>query len=583
MSQTGGVIAGPRITITQIEQEIKKSPLQVLTTPKSYSGKSNITIEGFDFRQLNTRNQKQCNVTDCQNVTIRRCVFGKKTTLGQGLNITGAKTKNIIVEYCIFEDMSFTESNGGEPCRLGYSQHSGISFNCTVRNCIFRNLRSDPETISIKTCGNLIEDNYFIDNKSNVTVRHGGLSTISHNLFRGPTNGVRIHGYGNKVLCNCFEANTETAEGLFAPIVARYGNSEKDPNWTSQEKPSEKEGNSHATYAQTVNTMIENNEFKNCKVTITQLVRGVNNNLAPKNTMSNNNKIVEKFSFEETSTPPLPPADKYGIKKLYPDATGDKAQVWYMNMDNPSSDPRFKNEQSANLEKEPDGAWSSDGSLNGKYQVRLEGWSESGQKKFLNCETTVYAQFMGDIARAPGDPGAYAYQIYRGGGHHSSNTPCEGAAYKARVRKDRSVVIVKEVLHPDYTSNKGGLAKLIKPPLGYYIGTKLVVYNLEYDAVKQRTPVKIEVWCDESGMDVFGKLDPAKQNWKKMAETIDSGGWASGNGGGCPAIESGNTGKRRPDEILNTPGGTLSGNLCAYRTDGVKSKIKFFSIREIMK
>ena len=283
-----------------------------------------------------------------------------------------------------------------------------------------------------------------------------------------------------------------------------------------------------------------------------------------------------------TETPsPIPTStatDKWQIKKLYADALGDRAQTWTMDMSNPSSDPRFKNEQNANLRKEADGGWSSDGSENGKFQVRLEGWSESGSKKWLNTEITVYAQFMQDIAT--GDPGAYAFQLYRGGGHHSSKSPCDGAAYKARIRKDKSVVICKEVLHPDYTNNKGGLRKLTKDPKGNYIGVKEVVYNLP-KAASGRTPVKIEVWVDEEGMNPQGVLDPVKQNWILAAETIDNGGWASGDGGGCPAIEIGNTGKRKPDEILNTSGGTSEGNLCAYRTDGVKSKIKYFSIREI--
>jgi hypothetical protein len=170
--------------------------------------------------------------------------------------------------------------------------------------------------------------------------------------------------------------------------------------------------------------------------------------------------------------------------------------------------------------------------------------------------------------------------VYRGGGHHSSNTPCEGAAYKARIRKDKSVVVTKEVLHPDYASNKGGIKKLTKDPKGNYIGTKLVVYNLP-KAPSGRTPVKLEVYVDEDGMGADGVFTASKQNWVKAAENTDFGGWASGDGGGCPPLEIGNTGKRKPDEILNTPGGTSEGNLAAYRTDGVKSKIKFFSIREI--
>ena len=283
-------------------------------------------------------------------------------------------------------------------------------------------------------------------------------------------------------------------------------------------------------------------------------------------------------STEPKATTTSTTKDKYGISKIYSDATGIRSQIWYMDMNDPSADPLFKNEQNANLHKESDGAWSSDGSSNGKYQVRLEGWSENGSKKWGNTEVTVYANFMNDIAA--GDPGSYAFQVYRGGGHHSSNAPCDGACYKGRVRKDQNVVIVKEILHPDYTSNKGGLKKLSSPPKGRYIGTKLVVYNLPQRS-DMKVPVKIQVWIDENGMTQDGVFHGDKQNWVKMAETTDTGGWASGNGGGCPALEIGNTGKRKPDEILNMPGGTTTGNLCAYRTDGVKSKIKYFSIREI--
>lgn len=275
-----------------------------------------------------------------------------------------------------------------------------------------------------------------------------------------------------------------------------------------------------------------------------------------------------------TPPPPTQGVDKFGIKKIFPDAVGERTQSWFMNMDNPTSDPRFKNEPT--LTKESDGGWSSTGAQ-GRWQVRLEGWSESGQKKWLNCETTVYAQVMQDLTT---DAGAYAFQVYRGGGHHSSSRPCEGAAYKGRVRRDKSVVIVKEVIHPDYTSNRGNILRLTKSPIGNYIGTKLVVYNLPEQNGK--TPVKIEVWIDEDGMDANGVFVASRQNWKKAAETIDNGGWASGNGGGCPPLDKHNTtNTRRPDEIFNMPGGTEQGNLAAYRTDNVKSKIKYFSIREI--
>ena len=318
------IVAGPRngITIEKIENEIMNSkPLTVVKdSGKSYNGKKNITIEGFDFR-VDEDGGKQCAVTDCENVTIRRCIFGNKKTLGQALNIVGSKTKKVIVEFCIFENMSYTEANGAEPLRLGTSDSSGCIFECIVRNCIFRNLNSDPENISIKSCKNIIEDNFFINNKSNVTVRHGGLATIRHNYFRG-RGGVRLHGYGNKVLFNCFEGHgvekfvdkngkEEKFEDSWYPIVLRYGNAERDPNFIDVKTPSGNKGKSHAIYAHTVNNEINGNEFKNCNKTVIELEKG--GSIKPKDTIGGLNPTVNAFKFGtvNTTTPaPTEPEDK---------------------------------------------------------------------------------------------------------------------------------------------------------------------------------------------------------------------------------------------------------------------------------
>jgi hypothetical protein len=278
----------------------------------------------------------------------------------------------------------------------------------------------------------------------------------------------------------------------------------------------------------------------------------------------------------EPQPQPTQGADKYGIKEIYASpATGQ--QMIYMNMDNPTSDPLFRNEENANLKKESDGSWSMTGTSE-KQQVRLELWQDPGIR---DCEITVYANYMQDLSKT----GSYAFQTYRGGGTHSStkNNGCEGAAYKGRVRKDKSVVFAKETKHPDYTSNKGNIKKLTKDVKGNYLGVKQVIYNLP-TAKNGRTPVKLEMYIDESGMTPDGKFDPSKQNWQKYAEYVDAGGWGAGNGGGCPAIELGNnTGTRKGDEILNTTKGATQnkGNLAAYRTDGAKTKIKYFSFRKI--
>jgi len=606
MSQQQAV-AGPRngITAQKILDEINKRKLVPVTgSGKTYRGQKSVTIENFDFT-VNTASGKQLNVTDCEEVIIQYCKFRDKTTLGQGCNITGAKTKRVIVRYCLLENFSFTEANGGEPMRLGNSQYSGCEFECIVEKCVFRNLKSDPETISIKSARNTVQDCFFLNNQSNVTVRHGGYATIQHNYFE-TSGGVRLHGYGNNVLNNCF-ANFGTGE-KFAPIIIRYGNQEKDPNWTDQKTPSRQTGSSHAVYARTVNNRIEGNEFKNCKVTIITAEKGAS--LAPKDNTIANNKPVDKFGFEtagattttttttataptaeEPAITPIPvaptttesKADRYGINFLYKSAVPtdtSKGLMRYMNMDNPTADAFLNKEEKANMRKEADGSWSLDGKDTGKYQVRLGLWMKPPQ---VNIEATVYAQYMSAIEGL--SAGSYAFQLYKGvGNHSSSNNGCTGFAYKARVRLDKSVVITKEVTHPNYAGNKGGLKKLTKDPRGNYIGTKLVVYNMA-PIPGGRTPVKIEVWCDEQGMDKNGVFTASKQNWVKMAEFTDKGGWAAGSAesvGNCEPLEIGNnTGKRKPDEIYNQPVGTTDGNIVTYRTDGVRTKIKFFSVRAI--
>lgn len=272
--------------------------------------------------------------------------------------------------------------------------------------------------------------------------------------------------------------------------------------------------------------------------------------------------------------------DKYGIKKLYHD-DNSAPQMIYMDMDNPTKDSFLNKEERANMRKESDGSWSLDGKDTGKYQVRLGLWMNPPQ---TDIEATVYANFIEAVAGQ--EAGSYAFQLYKGVGDHStSNNGCTGFSYKGRVRHDKSVVVVKEITHPNYTSNQGGIKKLTKDPKGNYIGTKLVTYNIR-SVRSGRTPVKIEMWCDEEGMDKNGILHPELQKWVKMAEYIDVGGWSAGSAasvGNCEPLEVGNiTGKRRTDEIYNLPVGTPNkGNIVTYRTDGVRTKIKHFSVRKI--
>ena len=91
-----------------------------------------------------------------------------------------------------------------------------------------------------------------------------------------------------------------------------------------------------------------------------------------------------------------PTLDKFGIEQIYPTATG--GNEWYVNMNNPTSDPMFRNLPP--MTKQSDGSWQVSSN-----QVRMEVLSpppsaspssnaEEGEKKWLNVEMTAYAKII---------------------------------------------------------------------------------------------------------------------------------------------------------------------------------------------
>jgi hypothetical protein len=295
--ETESKVAGPRdgITVERIEREIEGRDLKDGRRYRRPEMKEGVpTIESYDFTKV--RSGKQLRLLNKQNVVIQYCKFGKKrrSDADQGLEITGSRTRNITVQYCIFEDFEYRGDNGGEPLRLGNSPQSGIEFGCVVKNNIFRNCKQkDPEMISIKACKNTIEDNFFINNTTNVTVRHGGRNKIQHNYFRG-NHGVRIHGTGNYAGFNCFADNDE--DGKRSPITVRWGSEEKDLHWRNN-RPSGREGRSHDETAPARDTKIKGNEFKNCRITIREF-QDSDEDERPSGTVRDNNREVDRFTFE---------------------------------------------------------------------------------------------------------------------------------------------------------------------------------------------------------------------------------------------------------------------------------------------
>jgi hypothetical protein len=254
--------------------------------------------------------------------------------------------------------------------------------------------------------------------------------------------------------------------------------------------------------------------------------------------------------------------DCFGVKTLYPTKAG--GQTWCVNMDDPKSDPRFRNVPT--ITRQSDGSWQVHGRESPDWQLRMEAWSEPG-RPWVNVEITEYAKVI-----SVGPEGALL-QMYSRGGHHSEKRPCEGSAYKSRLWFDRRATWVKEICHPAYTDNRGEVEEVTTVSLiGRWVGHKAVIYNVTDGG---STHVRMESYIDDDVEDADGEL-VVRNNWKLMTTVEDRGGWTSGSyGSECGACNYEN------GQILIEPGGIDDANIAAWRSDDTLWNWKYLSVREI--
>ena len=264
------------------------------------------------------------------------------------------------------------------------------------------------------------------------------------------------------------------------------------------------------------------------------------------------------------TTPTWTGLDKFGVKKIYPTASG--GNEWYVDMANPKSDPLFRNLPS--MTKQSDGSWRVSAS-----QVRLEAWSPS-YEKWLNVEITGYAKMVS---------GTQLIQAYSRGGHHYSDpdSACEGSAYKGRLYGNGNAAWVKEVNHPAYTSTKSAVDSTDRQIQNKWIGFKAVIYNIVENG---KTYVRMESYIDDDVTGWNGNL-VVKNKWRLASVLVDRGGWATANSdfdSKCtPLNKDSDQTYRQRDEVINMSGGTGSQNLAAWRSDGLTWDFKYLSVREI--
>jgi hypothetical protein len=325
---------------------------------------------------------------------------------------------------------------------------------------------------------------------------------------------------------------------------------------------------------------------------------------------------IEELSAEK----PDHGADKYGIRKLYPDAVDDGApEHQYLDMNDIKAGrvDRYPDIYKKSNEDVPGGFKAVE---IGGDQVRLALYSSNGNP-FGSVEHTVYFKFeteIGPISNGDHDDENRLFQPYIGGGtHHSAKKRCcEGNAMKVCIFGGGDIGFRKEICHGAYCGDRGhynnydgkphggewhGPIKNMKDGamLGRWYGFKQIEKHLA-DRNRQ------EVWMDEGADDGDGNLvlDGNQSRWRLITAYEDVktdeederpiGDWTSDDYSKCTECENeSRSDKPLPDGyvrlepfwVTHDEGHeieTKKTNCVVLRIDDKKMKIAYWSARKII-
>ncbi|HEY1080840.1 MAG TPA: polysaccharide lyase 6 family protein [Prosthecobacter sp.] len=142
---------------------------------------------------------------------VDRCLLQGKVTKGTTLVVWlgGENLGRHVIEENYFGPREKLGKNGGETIRVGDSKTSMQEARCIVRKNLFEKCDGEAECISNKSCGNLYQDNTFLEVSGTLTLRHGNGCTVENNAFYGNhargTGGIRIIGEDHVVRGNYLE------------------------------------------------------------------------------------------------------------------------------------------------------------------------------------------------------------------------------------------------------------------------------------------------------------------------------------------------------------------------------------------
>lgn len=217
-------------------------------------------VEGLVFE--NDANQRAVLLENCRHVRITRCRFrlneSKKPKSAQfWVYVIGDRSGHNRVDHNLFEQQKNRGSMlfiRGDDKALAPSQHDQVDHNhfrdvidaaganghetlrtgsndlgaagrstfTVIERNLFERCSGEQEIISLKSSGNVVRQNCFIDCRGSICLRLGNRSTISGNVMSNPgrvagAGGVKIYGFEHRVEGNHFHDLTGTSH--LAPLA----------------------------------------------------------------------------------------------------------------------------------------------------------------------------------------------------------------------------------------------------------------------------------------------------------------------------------------------------------------------------
>ena len=134
-----------------------------------------------------------------KNNRLDHCIFHDFTKAGVWVEVKRTSaTDYVLIDHNIFRNRNPGSGNGFETIRIGTSGNSLSNSRTTIWNNLFEKCNGELETISNKSCENIIYANTITSTQGTITLRHGNRSIVANNKMLqnsiSGTGGIRVYG-----------------------------------------------------------------------------------------------------------------------------------------------------------------------------------------------------------------------------------------------------------------------------------------------------------------------------------------------------------------------------------------------------